>query len=93
MINKINFAGRVIWANNVKNLSRDNEAKAIRNYSMENNCDVVVCDRTYYAGGAGQYHCIAIKEDQTTGKNLSKIKIFDFQHPEKSVEKELDFTV
>ncbi len=93
MINKISFAGRVIWANNVRNLSLDSEVNAIREYTMKHDCDVVVCDRDYYMDDTGKYHCIVLKEDPTTGKNLTKMKIFDFKHPENDKEKELDFTI
>jgi len=93
LINKINFAGRVIWADNTRNLASKEETDSIRQYTMDNNCDVIVCNRDYYQDNVGKYKCIVIKGDSETGTNNCKIKIIDFKHPEKNKEKKIDFNI
>ena len=92
MINKINFTGRVIWGENVRNLANDNEVNAIKKYAKQNSCDVIVCNRDYYIDDTGAYDCIVLKQNEI-GTNQVIAKVFDFKHPEKCKERKLNFKI
>ncbi|MBR2068840.1 MAG: hypothetical protein IJ877_03665 [Candidatus Gastranaerophilales bacterium] len=92
MINNINFNGSVFWAGNTSNrgVCKPDEKRAIAEYALDNNCDVIVLDRDYYADGSGKYTTIAVKQREITGTNEFYGKIFDFLHPEREQERKIN---
>ena len=92
MINNINFNGSVFWAGNTRHQSslRPNERAAIMEYALDNDCDVVVLDRDYYADDTGKYKTIAVKQREITGTNEFYAKVFDFEHPENDKEEKIN---